>query len=105
MKRVLSILALLLAPLTLPAQTSSELANALQKLDVKVFTPDMPEAKLRTAGLQKRREAINRQDVENWKALRTRDEWEKFRDERLAALRRSLGQFPDPPAKVKVMTT
>lgn len=40
--------------------------------------------------------AADRRDQEAWKLLGTRLEWEQFRDERIEALRHSLGVFPQP---------
>lgn len=41
--------------------------------------------------LRARRTEANRRDREAWRKITSREEWEKFRDERIAALRRSLG--------------
>lgn len=40
--------------------------------------------------------AADQRDQEAWKLLGTRLEWEQFRDERIEALRHSLGVFPQP---------
>src|SRR5262249_41291290 len=37
-----------------------------------------------------------------WRALKGRADWERYRDVRLQALRRSLGTFPSPPKDLKV---
>jgi dienelactone hydrolase len=37
-----------------------------------------------------------------WEKLKDRRDWEKYRDPRLAALRKSLGTFPTPPGDLKV---
>lgn len=42
--------------------------------------------------LRARRIEANRLDREAWRAVRSKDDWEKFRDVRIAALRRSLGR-------------
>jgi dienelactone hydrolase len=81
------------------------LIDALQKLDARVFTPDSADAKLRTDTLKKMREDVNKKDVEAWRAIKTKADWEKFRDDRLAKLRDSLGKFPPAPKEVKVVVT
>lgn len=55
--------------------------------------------------VRQRRQALNRADGEAWRTLRTREEWERWKAPRIAALRRSLGQFPDPPKDLKVQAT
>src|SRR5205807_713830 len=40
-----------------------------------------------------------------WQEVKTRADWEHFRDSRLQALRESLGQFPPVPQDLKVRVT
>jgi hypothetical protein len=54
--------------------------------------------------LKTAREQVNRRDIQAWEAIRTREDWEHFRDQRIAALKKSLGTFP-PPGEVKVHVT
>jgi cephalosporin-C deacetylase-like acetyl esterase len=54
------------------------------------------EARLREA---------NRADAELWGQVKTRSDWERFRDRRLQALRVSLGSWPDAPKELKVRVT
>src|SRR5437016_5367669 len=68
-----------------------DLIDALQKLDARVLKPDSADAKLRSDTLRKMREDVNKRDVEAWRAIKTKADWEKFRDERIAKLRESLG--------------
>jgi len=82
-----------------------DLIDALQKLDARVFKPDSADAKLRGDTLKKMREDVNKRDVEAWRNIKTKADWEKFRDERIAKLRESLGTFPEVPKQVKVVTT
>lgn len=52
--------------------------------------------------LRTRRTEANRRDREAWRKLSSREEWEKFRDERIAALGRSLGaEGPRGPLKLR----
>jgi dienelactone hydrolase len=82
-----------------------DLIDALQKLDVRVFKADSADAKLRGDTLRKLRDEVNKKDVAAWREIKTKADWEKFRDEKLAALRNSLGNIPEAPKSVKVVTT
>jgi hypothetical protein len=50
-------------------------------------------------------EAANRRETRAWEGLRSRADWEQYRDARIRALRESLGAFPQPPADLKVRVT
>src|SRR5262245_23390486 len=49
--------------------------------------------------------AANRRDREAWARVTDRDEWVVFRDERINALRESLGAWPELPKTVPTRTT
>ncbi|HVK10567.1 MAG TPA: acetylxylan esterase, partial [Gemmataceae bacterium] len=55
--------------------------------------------------LRKGIEAANKADREAWAGIKTRAEWEAFRDQRVGALRASLGTWPDVPKSVPVHVT
>src|SRR5262245_23573147 len=55
--------------------------------------------------LNQRLKEANRRDRGAWAKVQTKADWEKFRDERIAALRKSLGTFPEVPRTVRVETT
>jgi dienelactone hydrolase len=105
MRTFLSIVLALTASSPLFAQADAKLVAALQKLDAKVLKPDSADAKLRWDSLKAMRDDVNKRDVEAWRAIKTKADWEKFRDERIAKLRESLGKFPEAPKSVKVVTT
>ncbi len=86
-------------------EKTKELIDALHKLDARVFKPDSADAKLRSDTLRQMRDDVNKKDVEAWRAIKTKADWEAFRDARLAKLRDSLGKFPETPKSVKVVTT
>jgi len=52
--------------------------------------------------IRRRRQELNRRDLEAWQPVRGRDDWEKMKAPRIEALRRSLGQFPEPPRDLHV---
>jgi len=54
--------------------------------------------------LAKRRAGVNSNDLASWRSLRGQDDWERLRDERIAALRRALRIMEEsggpPPSRV-----
>jgi hypothetical protein len=85
------------------------LAGQLRELDDRVFTPE--EAKEKQLGqmlsrhARARRDEANRRETKAWRAIRDRADWERYRDDRLQALRDSLGTFPPVPRDLKVRVT
>jgi cephalosporin-C deacetylase-like acetyl esterase len=98
-------LSLLVAFRAVGQEKNKDLIDALHKLDARVFKPDSADAKLRSESLRQMRDDVDKKDVEAWRAIKTKDDWEKFRDERLAKLRDSLGKYPEAPKSVKAVTT
>jgi hypothetical protein len=47
----------------------------------------------------------NQRDREAWNKVKTRADWEKFRDERIKALRDSLGTWPEVPKNMAIRVT
>jgi dienelactone hydrolase len=89
-----------------PVAAQDDLAAALQKLDTRIYPAGSDDAKELQQQLGKwlrsQRDQVNRRDVQAWDAIRTKDDWEHFRDQKIDALRRSLGTFPTPPKEMKV---
>jgi hypothetical protein len=85
---------------------SSGLADALRKLDLRLMAADSERGKelprMFGRDARARRDAANRRETDAWRKIATRDDWERYRDQRLKALRESLGKFPDPPKDLKV---
>jgi dienelactone hydrolase len=108
MRTVVAVVLALIVCANVSAQdtkSDQNMIDALQKLDVRVFKVDSADAKLRSETLRQLREAVNRKDVAAWRNIKTKADWETFRAEKIAALRKSLGKFPDAPTEVKVVTT
>jgi len=61
-------------------------------------------AKMLERDIRRRTAEVNARNREEWNKIKTRAQWEKYRDERIACLRRSLGDFP-PPARPNVRVT
>lgn len=49
--------------------------------------------------------AANERETDAWRAIRNAGEWERYRDSRIAALRASLGVFPQPAGTPDVRIT
>ncbi|MBM4041348.1 MAG: hypothetical protein FJ290_22835, partial [Planctomycetes bacterium] len=86
---------------------SSDLARRLQALEQAVLTAD-ERARAASAldnDCRARLRAANRRDAATWAKVRSRADWERFRDARLKPLRESLGSFPPAPKSLDVETT
>lgn len=56
--------------------------------------------------IERRKDASNRLDREQWNSqITSKAAWEKFRDQRIARLRESLGSFPKPANPLPVRVT
>jgi cephalosporin-C deacetylase-like acetyl esterase len=101
---------LMLPPVSAGQEKAGEgLASVLRGLDTTVIPVNTTEGKQLSEMLSRsvlaRLRAANRGSTEAWHHVRTRTDWEQLRDSRLRALRSSLGQFPKPPAELKVHVT
>ncbi len=107
-KSVLTVLTVLTNS-SLIADDRGELTKFLRDLDPRVATASSTNAddlrSILSADIRQRRRAVNSDDVAAWRALRSKDDWETFQRDRIAALRESLGEFPDPPADLDVRVT
>ena len=82
------------------------LAPALANFTRRAPAADSPDAPRQLRHhLAARQRAVNDRDRAGWAQLRSLADWERFVAPRIAALRRSLGQFPTPPAKLPVHVT
>src|SRR6266513_770853 len=85
---------------------NKDLIDALEKLDVKAFKPDSADTKLRWDWVRQLRDDVNKRDVEAWRKIKTKADWEAFRDPGLGKLRESLGATRGTVADpVKVVVT
>lgn len=106
---LLSALALGLAvPPSAFCQDKSGLATSLRELGPLVdpkgdFGKLLPQ--LLGRDQRARREAIHKADNAAWHALKSKEDWEAFKKPRIDALRKSLGQWHDPPRDLKVQVT
>ncbi len=80
--------------------------------DLSKIAPDVlsKEQRKEAAGMierdiVRRTAQVNARNREEWGKIKSRAQWEKYRDERIDRLRKSLGEYPPPPVKLNVRTT
>jgi len=86
---------------------SKELPDGLRGLKAEVLSA---EEQARAIGAldedcRERLREANRRDAAAWAKVQSRADWERFRDERIKALRESLGQFPPAPKALDAEVT
>lgn len=87
------------------------LADVIRQLDPRVLSSEdndsRPErlSRMVSDDIRRRRDALNQRDLDAWRTIRNRDDWESLTTPRIESLRRSLGQFPDPPKDLRFTTT
>lgn len=89
---------MLIAGLSTVSGQGTELAETIRSANTEVLSDGQREQlhNMVARDIERRRlEAIRRENLA-WSQVTSRDEWERFRDARLDALRDSLGDFPDP---------
>ncbi|HPD15984.1 MAG TPA: acetylxylan esterase [Planctomycetota bacterium] len=81
-------------------------ADALRAPSINVLSAEERDKAIGMLGedCRARLRAANRRDAAAWAKVRSRADWERFRDERVKALRESLGQFPPIPKTLDVET-
>ncbi|HEY7157173.1 MAG TPA: acetylxylan esterase [Gemmataceae bacterium] len=109
LRRSVFAIILLLTALASSAAAQSKaagLAEQLRRLDSHVL-PKNDDPSRRPDGMlgrsiRARLRAANDRESDAWRALRTKADWEKYRDARIRALRQSLGSFPPVPSDLQV---
>jgi hypothetical protein len=90
------------------ADAAPRLAEQLRRLELRV-APTAEKARewagMLARDVRARRDAANRRESEAWHTIKTRADWERYRDVRLRALRDSLGELPILPKDLKVRVT
>src|SRR5437870_2858108 len=91
------------------AEEGQDLAAQLRDLNTTVISPDSDKGKelpkMLSSDARSRIRAANQRETKAWKELRSKADWEKYRDPRIAALRQSLGQPVEVPKELKVRVT
>ncbi len=86
------------------ANADEPLIKTLRTLDTNVVPAAEREAfasQVRDQQQQRLRNANDR-STDEWRQIKTREDWERFRKKKLDALRASLGAWPEPPQSVPV---
>src|SRR5262245_57252459 len=87
----------------------TDLVSQLRDLDGRVIVlgkvRQPPLAGMLPRDVAARMRMANRADRQVWEEVKTRSDWEGFRDRRLRALRASVGPFPPAPPRVQVRVT
>lgn len=105
MPRILIGLFVFVAFISNASAQEDALAESLRSLDARVLVlgkvRENPLAGMlgRTSKADLRE--ANQRDLKLWQTVKTRADWEKFRDVRIQALRDSLGSYPAPPKVLK----
>ncbi len=84
------------------APDAGTLAKELRGVSLEFYSQaerDRLASMVRDDQARRLREA-NRRSSEAWQSIKTQEDWKRFRATHLAALRASLGQFPQPPQKL-----
>jgi dienelactone hydrolase len=83
-----------------------DLAAKLKELaDARLSLKQPDASNVLSRDVRDRLKLANRRDYDEWQKIKTKDDWEKFRDQRIAALKKSLGVFPAPANNLKVRVT
>jgi cephalosporin-C deacetylase-like acetyl esterase len=90
-------------------KSAEELSGHLRRLDARVLPARAEKgqepARMLARHIWSRIQTANQRENRAWEQVKSRADWEKFRDARLQALRASLGRFPPVPQQVKVRVT
>jgi dienelactone hydrolase len=86
---------------------ASDTAKALAAMDGGVLSGEERAhwAEMIEQDVRLRLHEANRRDSAEWAKVRSKADWERFRDQRVKALRACLGVFPDPPKPLAVEVT
>jgi dienelactone hydrolase len=88
-------------------QTVDKLKERLAAVSPNVLSEaerEAAEAMVRD-NVRSRIQAANDRSSETWRTIKNRAQWEQFRKQKVAALRASLGDFPQPPKKLNRVVT
>lgn len=99
----LAILLTSLAPLTAADDAAADLSKVVPEVLPKELQKQA--ANMIERDIERRSAEVNARNRAEWAKIKTREQWEKYRDERVERLRKSLGEYPAPPAKLNARTT
>ncbi|MHC4143532.1 MAG: acetylxylan esterase [Planctomycetota bacterium] len=104
---VVMVVSLLLAVSCFWPVYAGDMAATLRDLDMTVLSDDERQelAGMISRDIERRRLLAIQRENTTWSKVKSREDWERFRDLRLNALRESLGQFPPPPKDLNIEAT
>jgi hypothetical protein len=90
-----------------PAAEKEQIAAGLAEVSPVVLPADQREAGVAMIGtnVRARIQVANDKSSALWREIKTRQQWEEFRDNHVAALKKSLARFPEPPKTLNVLVT
>jgi dienelactone hydrolase len=104
---LLATVAVLGMPLAVWAAEKDGLAAKLRELDTRVVPADSELGKqlgrMLAKDVRSRIQAANERESKAWRAIKTKADWERYRDQRIRALRESLGVYPPAPKEMKII--
>ena len=106
-RRLVPCLAALVLALSLPLQAADpkEAAEQLRTLDEVQVVVDPDKAKalgqMLSSDIRERMRAANQRETKHWQAIKTKADWEAYRDARIKALRDTLGDRVSTGAAVR----
>ena len=85
------------------------IAADFKDIDPNVVPKDDPRArdlpKMVSADVKRRMQEANLRESKAFAAVTTKEQWEKYRDERVRKLKESLGTWPEPPKDMAIKVT
>ncbi|MGE4562143.1 MAG: acetylxylan esterase [Rhodospirillales bacterium] len=86
---------------------AADFSAALHEVDASVLSDEEREnyVGMVARDIERRRLLAIQRENKAWADVNSRADWERFRDQRMNALRKSLGQFPPAPKFLNVETT
>ncbi len=87
------------------AARTNALATALEKFDSNVLPTGESLREMLPSDLSRRLKEANQKSTAEWRAIQSRAEWERFRDEKIGKLRASLNLPPGEKVPLKVQVT
>ncbi len=90
--------------LAVAARAEDSLAERLRKFDGRSVPAEQARGldQMLAKQIRARIHNAHRQQADEWEKVRTLADWQRFRDARVTALRRSLGTVPPAPSEIKV---
>jgi dienelactone hydrolase len=83
-----------------------ELVAALERVAAQsVLAKEFAPAGMLSRDVRARINEANQRDYDAWQHIKTKEDWEKFRNVRITALKQSLGDFPKAPKTFRIVIT